>query len=49
MSKFVKGIKKTAALPSWVHKMTQTMNPIKSAPAVSKKGITAMWKRRGVK
>lgn len=49
MSKFIKGIEKTAGLPSWAHKMTKTIDPLKSAPAVSKKGITDMWKRRKLK
>ena len=43
------GIKKTAALPEWLHASTKKIDPRKSAPGVSKKGLLHMLKHRGVK
>jgi hypothetical protein len=44
-----KGIKKTAALPQWLHEANLKLEPKKKLPRFSKKGVFEMFKRRGVK
>lgn len=47
-SSFVTGFSKVAA-PAWFYEIHKSMQPLKSTKAFSKKGITDLLKRRGVK
>jgi hypothetical protein len=42
----IKTFVKIAGLPNWLHQMHKTINPTKSMPTYSRKGVVGLWRRR---